>query len=688
MSHDHATALPTGETWQTREGAPAPLGATWIEDQQAWNFALYSRNAWGVSLLLYEADDPERAVLTRRLDPLVNKTGRIWHCFVREREAPGAAHYAYRIEGPQGPEHRFDAEKVLLDPYAPAVHFPPAYSRKACQASGPTDARAPLGVLPRAQAPFEREGDRRVRHRHDTIVYELHVKGFTARPSSGVVPDRRGTFAGLLDKLTYLQELGVTVVELMPIYQCDPQEGSYWGYMPLHFFSPNAAYACGDAFAEFRELVRAFHAAQIEVWLDVVYNHTSEIDEEGPTYCYRGIDNKSYYLLEADRRTYVNDTGCGNTLRCAHPAVRRLVVDSLRFWTERMGVDGLRFDLASIFTRSTDGRLDLYDPPLVAEISSLAHYSDVRLVAEAWDIGSYQLGRGFPGFTWLQWNGRFRDDVRAFLRGDEGKVPDLMRRLYGSDDLFPDVGREAYRPWQSVNFVTAHDGFCLYDLVSYDRKHNQANGHDNQDGSDDNLSWNCGHEGDEGAPEDVLALRRRQVRNFACLLLLANGTPMLLAGDEFMNTQGGNNNPYDQDNEITWLDWDRLERHRDVFRFFRLMIGFRKAHPSIGRSRFWREEVRWHGVGREPDLAPHSLSLAYFLSGASLGDDDLYVMINGWSQDLGFQIQEGRGEDWLRVVDTALLSPADIAPPGQEDRLEGSGYEVRARSIVVLRRPR
>lgn len=681
--------LTTIEPWEAIEGSPAPLGPVWVEERRSWNFALYSRNASGVTLLVYTASDTERPLLELQLDRLANKTGRVWHCCLPEERAPGAAYYAYRVSGPAAPPdgHRFDPGKVLLDPYAPRVHFPPGYDREACKGPAATDGRAPLGVLPRQDAAFDWSGDRRVRHGHDTVVYELHVKGFTARPNSGVSPEKRGTFAGLVEKIPYLSELGITVVELMPVHQYDPQEGNYWGYMSLHFFSPHAGYAHGDPFDEFREMVRAFHAAGIEVWLDVVYNHTSEGDADGPCYCFRGLDNKSYYLLTPDHADYANDTGCGNTLRCGHPAVRRLVIDSLRFWIEEARVDGFRFDLASIFTRRSDGSLDLEDPPLIAEISSLGYYDDVRLVAEAWDIGSYQLGRGFPGFTWLQWNGRFRDELRSFVRGDPGKVAELMRRLYGSDDLFPDDVREAYRPWQSLNFVTAHDGFCLYDLVSYERKRNAANGHGGTDGSDDNRSWNSGHEGDEGAPAEVLALRRRQVRNFCCLLLLANGTPMLVAGDEFMNTQGGNNNPYNQDNAITWLDWGRLHRNRDVFRFFRLMIAFRKAHPSLGRSRFWRGDVRWHGSGPDPDLSPESRSLAYFLSGSSLGDDDLYVMVNGGPSDLDFEVQDGRPGEWLRVVDTARPSPEDIAEAGAEPRLAELDYRVEARSVVVLRRP-
>jgi glycogen operon protein len=366
--------------------------------------------------------------------------------------------------------------------------------------------------------------------------------------------------------------------------------------------------------------------------------------------------------------------------------VRKLIVDSLRHWSCDMGVDGFRFDLASIFTRNDDGSVNLGDPPTVAEISAFAAEWGVRLVAEAWDIDSYQLGRAFPGTTWLQWNGKFRDDVRAFVRGDPGKVPEIMRRLYGSDDLFPDTLADAYRPYQSVNFLTAHDGFCLYDLVSYNYKHNEINGHNNSDGTDDNNSWNCGWEGDVGAPEEVIELRRRQVRNFFTLLMLANGTPMFCAGDEFLNTQHGNNNPYNQDNEITWLNWELLERNADIFRFFKLMIAFRKAHPSLGRNRYWREDIRWYGVSSMPDLSYFSHTLAFCLHGASQHDDDLYVMINAYWGDLNFMIQEGSAGEWLRVVDTSLPSPQDIAEMGDEVPVLDQSYVVKARSVVVLRR--
>ncbi|NTV62369.1 MAG: glycogen-debranching protein, partial [Oscillochloris sp.] len=652
--------LRTIEDWEIEEGAPAPLGATWIDARQGYNFALYSRHATGITLLFYREDDVFNPCYEYRLDYLKHKTERVWHCWVPGGAIPAACYYAYRVDGPNDTMagHRFDRSKILLDPFAVEVFFPEGYDRvAACTPGLRTDGRAPLGVLPQRipHSPlpsFDWGGNLRPRHTYQTVVYELHVRGFTAHPSSGLVPERRGTFLGLIDKIPYLKELGITVVELLPVHQFDPQEGNYWGYMTLNFFAPHCGYALGDPVDEFRQLVRAMHEAGIEVWLDVVYNHTSEGDQNGPTYCYRGIDNRSYYLLHPDRRFYTNDTGTGNTLRCANPGPRGIILGSLMHWTNHMHVDGFRFDLASILTRNDDGSVNTLDPAVVAEISTLARYNDIKLVAEAWDIGSYQLGRTFPGQTWLQWNGKFRDDVRSFVKGDNGLVPALMRRIYGSDDLFPDSLHDACRPYQSVNFITAHDGFCLYDLTAYNQKHNEANGHGNTDGSDNNYSWNCGWEGDEEAPHEVLALRRRQVKNFFTLLMLSNGTPMFCAGDEFLNSQRGNNNPYNQDNEITWLEWSLLEQNRDIFRFFQRMIAFRKAHRTIMRSRYWRDDVRWYGVNGPPDQTSHSHTLAYFLRGASIGDDDLYVMINAYWEDLDFRIAERPPHAWLRVVDT------------------------------------
>ncbi len=672
------------DAWEERYGAPSPLGVTRVDNFWAYNFALYSRDAADVTLLLYNDHDFVNPVYQFRLDYLLNKTGRVWHCWVPFDLAGEARYYAYRIDGPHAPEAglRFDAAKILLDPFAREVFFPPDYDRDACTLPGPTDGRAPLGVLPLEAEPFDWGGDPRPRHAHDAIVYELHVKGFTARSNSGVSPDKRGTFAGLIEKIPYLKDLGVTVVELLPVQQFDPQEDNYWGYMTLNFFAPHHRYASGNPHTEFRAMVRAFHEANLEVWMDVVYNHTSEGDETGPTYSYRGIDNASYYLLTPDRRAYLNDTGCGNTLRCANAATRMLVLDSLQYWADDMHVDGFRFDLASIFTRNPDGSINHDDPAIIAEISRLAHSRDVVLTAEAWDIATYQLGRSFPGLTWHQWNGQYRDDIRSFVKSDPGKVSALMRRLYGSDDFFPNTLVDACRPHQSVNFIDCHDGFTLYDLVAYNGKHNHTNGHGNADGAEANLSWNCGHEGDEHVPPEVRQLRQQQLKNFCALLMLSNGTPLFVAGDEFMRTQRGNNNPYNQDNETTWLDWDMLDRHRDIFRFFKLMIAFRKAHPSIFRVTFWRDDIHWYGPQGLTDLSDESRTLAYCLKGESEYDNDLYVMINAHWEDFDFAIQEGAG--WKRVIDTSLPTPQDILDPGNEEPIGSSVYRVKARSVVVL----
>ena len=678
------------ENWYAREGSPSPLGVTWIEEDAAYNFALYSEFATRVTLLLYSELDLSLPTYEFVLDPLGNKTGKIWHCRLKASLTTQSRYYAYRVDGARevAEGHRFDSQKLLLDPYARCVSFPTGFSRQTAREPGSNAGRAPLALLPQ-ESRYDWGNDTARLHTSDLVIYELHVRGFTRHPTSGVTAPSRGAFLGVVEKIPYLQDLGITAVELMPVMQQDPEEGSYWGYMPLNFFSPHHEYATAgkplDALKEFRTMVKALHAAGIEVILDVVYNHTAEGNESGPTYSYRGIDNRTYYLLRKDRDLYRDDSGTGNTLNCAHPYVRKMILDSVRFWREEMHVDGFRFDLASIFTRNEDGAVNLHDPPVIAEISSAPELERIRLIAEAWDPASYQLGKSFPGISWLQWNGQFRDDVRAFVRGDPGMVPKLMSRLYGSCDLFPDDLAHAYRPYQSVNLVTCHDGFCLYDLVAYNQKHNEANGNDNRDGTDHNLSWNCGWEGDIDVLAQVLALRQRQVKNFCCLLFLANGTPMFLAGDEFMNTQRGNNNPYNQDNEISWLNWDLLNRNQDIYRFFKNMIRFRKTHPSIARSRYWRDDVHWYGVSGKPDLSYDSRALAYYLQGSSQRDVDLYIMINGWRQDLIFTVQEGQPREWRRVIDTALPSPDDFCalnPPN----LLSQQYPVAGRSIVVLSR--
>lgn len=663
------------DEWQKQQGSPTPLGASWLEGEQAYNFALYSRNATAVTLLLYSEADFVTPALTVSLEFPQNKSGRVWHCRLAAAAVGATRYYAYRVAGPFEPAagDRFDPDKILLDPYARGVFFPPGYSREAAMADGSNAGRAPLGVLPaRAPPPAPpREGPR---HGHDLIIYELHVRGFTRRPSSGVAERERGTYAGVIAKIPYLKELGITAVELMPVHQFEPDTGNYWGYMTLNFFSPHAQYASDGtpegALRELWAMVDELHAAGIEVLMDVAYNHTAEGGADGPTYCYRGIDNSVYYALSrTDLGAYLSYSGCGNDTRTTHPAVRRLVVDSLSYWTRQLGVDGFRFDLASIFARADDGRLNLEDPPIIAEITSDPLLNDVRLIAEPWDAGDggYLMGRAFPGTTWRQWNDHFRDTVRGFVKGDAGLVPDLMTRLYGSTDLFSDTRIDAYRRSQSINYVDCHDGLNLHDLLSYTKQGQH--------------SWSCGHEGDAGAPAEVLALRRRQAKLFCCLLMLANGTPMFVAGDEILHTQHGHDNPYNEDSETTWLDWTLATSNADVLRFFRMMIAFRKVHPMLGRSTGWGADVTWYGTQGSPDLSLESRSLAFHLRGAPVGDGDLYVMINAWWQPLSFDLPAGL--PWARVVDTSLPRPRDIVAAGDAEPAAGP-YLLAGRSVAVL----
>ncbi|MEZ6062125.1 MAG: isoamylase [Planctomycetaceae bacterium] len=674
-------------------GTPFPLGVSWIARENAWNFALYSRHAEQVTLLLYGAEELTRPLFCYDLDFRRHKSGPIWHCRVPRSQAPDARYYAYRVDGPaSGPGfamHAFDGQKLLVDPYARSIYFPPGFDREAARQPGSNEGHAPLALLHAHEPGCDWGDDRPVRRTSDLVIYEMHVRGFTCDESSGVSEQNRGTFAGVVDRIPYLQELGVTAVQLMPVFQFDPQDGNYWGYMPLGFFAPHHGYSCQpldcQQHCEFQGMVQALHAAGIEVILDVVYNHTCEGDQRGPIYSYKGIDNSTYYLLTGDpARPYQNFTGTGNTLHTANRAVRQLILDSLRYWVTEMHVDGFRFDLASVFTRSESGSVSPDDPPIFGQISAEPELADIRLIAEPWDAGgAYQLGRGFPGQLWMQWNAHYRDTLQRFVRGDTGLVADLMTRMYGSSDLFPDDLLNACRPRQSVNYITSHDGFTLYDLVSYNQRRNWANGHDNTDGAND-FSSNCGWEGDDGLSAEVLQVRKQQVKNFCCLLLLSAGTPMFRMGDEFLQTQGGNNNPYNQDNATTWLDWRRLDEHRDMFRFFRQMIAFRKRHPSIGRAHFWRDDISWYGTSHAVDMSDSSHTLAYCLHGESQGDHDLYVMINASGESLQFGIHEGAPGQWRRAVDTAQPTPNDIIEEGAEPSVASNFYPVQPHSVVVL----
>jgi isoamylase len=671
-------------SWAAAEGLPYPLGVSWCAEDRAYNFAVYSKHATAVRLLLF-GDDLEKPRAEIVLDPLSNKSGRVWHCRVTAARAEGCRYYGYLVDGPAptGPFelHAFHPEKLLLDPYTRCVVFPAGFDRAAATSDRPNLGKAALGVIDACAPAFDWQGDVRPHHESDAIIYELHVRGFTQHASSGVSDAARGTFAGVIEKIPYLRELGVTVVELMPVFQFDPQAHDFWGYMPMSFFTPHRAYAGAveEPITAFRSMVAALHAAGIEVVLDVVYNHTAEGGRGGPIYSFKGLDNSTYYLMKDG--TYADYAGTGNSLNANNRYVRKMIVDSMRYWVRDMHVDGFRFDLASVFARNPDGSINFEDPPIFGDISSDPDFDRVRMIAEPWDAaGAYELGRAFPGITWLQWNSRFRDDIRRFVRGDASVTGALMQRVYGSDDLFPDDVIDAYHAYQSLNHVTSHDGFTLYDLLAYERKRNEANGHGSLDGAVENWSSNCGWEGDAGVPSHVLALRERQAKNLVTLLLLSNGTPMLRAGDEFLQTQGGNNNPYNQDNETSWLDWRRRDAHAGFWRFVQQMIAFRKRHPSLARSRFWRSDVRWFGPEGAANLSRPVV--AWSLRGASQGDDDLYVLVNGGTESAQFVVQDGAGP-WRVVVDTARPPPEDIALD-EGRKLTRPSYVVEARSVVVL----
>ena len=538
-------------------GKSYPIGATFVDG--GVNFCLHSRTATGIELLFFDDVDDVRPARVLKLDRRRNRTRNYWHIFV-----PGVQNgqiYAYRAAGPYEPARglRFDAEKVLLDPYGRGLAMPRRYDRQAAARPGDNMIHAMKSVVVDTSR-YDWEDDEPLCNPwHRTVIYEMHVRGFTRHPSAGLPEDKAGTYAGLVEKIPYLKELGITAVELLPVFQFDPQDApagkiNYWGYSPVSFFAPHLLYCSHpdalSAVDEFRDMVKALHRAGIEVILDVVYNHTAEGGATGPTFCFRGIDNEDYYILDHDMANYANYSGTGNTLNANQSQVRRLIIDSLHYWVDEMHVDGFRFDLASILSRDEQGR-PLANPPILWDIENDPVLAGTKLIAEAWDAaGLYQVG-SFVGDHWKEWNGRFRDDVRSFIKSDSGMADIIAPRLFGSPDIY---GFEERGPDQSINFVPCHDGFTINDLVSYNGKHNLANGEDNRDGHNDNCSWNCGVEGPSQDPA-IEQLRRRQIKNFMAITMLSLGVPMLLMGDEVRRTQFGNNNAYCQDNELSWFDW-------------------------------------------------------------------------------------------------------------------------------------
>ncbi len=683
-------------------GLSFPIGAH--VTPRGVNFCVYSRGCTSMDLLLYNHASDAAPAQTITLDPKANRTYNYWHVFVPGLKAGQV--YAYRADGPFAPDQgqRFDPSKTLLDPYARGVVFPKGYNRGAARAArvfGEAGPLAPKSVVA-DPSDYDWEGDLPL-HRplSKTVIYEMHAAGFTRHPNSGLSDGLRGTYAGLVERIPYLQDLGITAVELLPVFAFDPFDAprgktNYWGYSPLVFFAPHPFYSSDPdplgVLDEFRGMVKALHRAKIEVILDVVYNHTAENAEDGPTLCFRGLDNEAYYILKRDKSQYANYSGTGNTLNASHPIVRRMILDSLRYWVSEMHVDGFRFDLASILSRDEDG-VPQANPPILLDIESDPALAGAKLIAEAWDAaGLYQVG-SFVGEFWKEWNGKFRDDIRAWVRADPGSMRRFPARLLASPDIFEHENRETD---QSVNFVTCHDGFTLNDLVSYNHKHNRANGEGNRDGASDNISWNYGVEGPSDDP-NIEALRERSIKNFFAYTLLSLGTPMLLMGDEIRRTQLGNNNAYCQDNELSWFDWSQVEPQASLRRFVRKLIRFRLRYGfDLDEERKTLTEdlreanITWHGVRlNEPDWSPDSHSLALTVTGdvASIsgGQYLTHMVFNAYWSALDFDLPPlPPGSSWRLLLDTSLPSPDDIHDRSQAPAVDSPSYRASARSVVVF----
>lgn len=703
MSMDRIDIYPTHEYegFKMRAGRQLPFGATIVPG--GVNFSIFSSHATSCTLVLFDKGQEEPLVEIPFPDEF--RIGNVFAMIVFDLDIENTE-YGFRMDGPFDPVqgHRFDQTKVLMDPYAKAI-----------------GGRDVWGITPdwddqyhhRARLVFDDfdwEHDRPLETPiEDLVIYEMHVRSFTQHESSGV--KHPGTFAGIREKIDYFVELGVNCVELMPVYEFDEFENSrpnpvtgellmnYWGYSTVGFFAPKAGYAAtgqlGMQVDEFKTLVKELHKAGIEIILDVVFNHTAEGNEMGPTISFRGLDNKTYYMLTPEGY-YFNFSGTGNTLNCNHPIVRNMVLDCLRYWAAEYHIDGFRFDLAAILGRAQNGA-PLPNPPLLEALAHDPILAKCKLIAEAWDAGGlYQVG-SFPAYgRWAEWNGKFRDGVRKFIKGDpEASVGDMAQRLQGSPDLYAFRG-----PTASVNFVTCHDGFTLYDMVSYNGKHNDANGEDNRDGANDNNSWNCGWEGPSTDPA-VNELRQRQMKNVATILMVSQGVPMILMGDEVARTKNGNNNTYCHDNELNWFDWTLIEENADQFRFFKHIIAFRHAHPAL-RNR-WHFSNRDYKGGGYPDISWHGTQawnadwsegsdvLAFLLSGdhaknGTAQDDFIYVAINMYWDGLPFELPGlPPNQNWHIAVNTSMPSPDDIYPPGDERLLgDQSQIIVGGRSIIVL----
>ena len=704
-----------------KTGKAAPLGASLTHE--GVNFAVFSRNAAAITLIIFESSDKNSRCVEIPLNKKDNKTGNIWHCFIKGLEAGTC--YLYRADGPYIPEKglRFNRHKTLLDPYAKAVTDLSNWDYSKCTGFDPNKPGRDLSFSnnddmkhqPRAiviDDVFDWQGDSPLNYPlRFSVIYETHVKSLTAHPNSGV--EHPGTYRGVIEKIPFFRDLGITSLEFLPLQEFNENEfprvnprtgnklSNFWGYSTVAFFAPKGSYAadksCGGQVNEFKLMVRELHKAGIEVILDIVFNHTAEGNEQGPTFSFRGFDNSVYYMLSENKRYYQNFSGCGNTVNCNHPIVRTLIMDCLRYWVMEMHVDGFRFDLGSILGRDQSGHI-MENPPTLEQIAEDPLLSSTKIIAEAWDAGgAYQVG-WFPGGRWAEWNDMYRDNVRKFWRGDPKEARHLATRIAGSSDLYLRDGR---KPFHSINFITSHDGFTMKDLVSYNGKHNDDNGEDNKDGSNNNLSYNYGTEGHASDPV-IKAIRERQIKNFFATLMVSLGTPMILGGDEFARTQKGNNNAYCQDNDISWYDWSLLEKNAGIYRFVKEMIAFRLHHPGFMRPEFFTgrggtykaiPDISWFNEKRNiTDWDNTGYYLALRLLGskadtlADRDDNDFYIMLNANVEVQSFVLAEPPiKKEWFRAVDTGLSSPNDILTPGKEERLSSQrSYSVKARSIVIL----
>ncbi len=676
-------------------GQSFALGATVRPD--GVNFSLFSKNATKVELLLFDAEDHSSPSYTIELDPIENRTYHYWHVFVY-----GIGHgqlYGYRIHGPYDLDKgfRFDSSKVLLDPYAKAI-VSDTYEREAAIGPGDNCAKAMKSVVVDTSL-YDWEGDDPLNHRFaNSIIYEVHVGGFTKHPNSGLSDELRGTYRGLIEKIPYLKSLNITSVELMPVQQFDPMDlpnkelTNYWGYSPIGFFAPHNGYSANNdpigVLDEFRDMVKALHRAGIAVVLDVVFNHTAESDEFGPTLCFKGIENVAYYILEKDMHRYKNYAGTGNSIRANHSVVRRMIRDCLHYWVSEFHVDGFRFDLATVLSRDEFGN-HMSHPPILWSIDSEPALASSKIIAESWDLQMYQLGN-FIGDRWAEWNGKFRDDVRRFVKGELGMVHTFANRITASIDVFKGIFRD---PNRSINFITCHDGFTLNDLVTYNNKYNLANGENNRDGIEENFSWNCGVEGPTDNPA-IEALRLKQIKNFFTILLISQGTPMILMGDEVRRTQHGNNNSYCQDNETSWFDWSLIEKNRALLEFVRKLNWFNLNTGFFQEEIFWLApepvsltNITFHGIKENhPDWQYFSNSLAYTLRNIEFGQI-IHVMINAHDKALTFELPKEPNLHWRRIIDTSLIAPNDILMYNEAPDHKSPFYRVEERSIVLLMAP-